>query len=79
MDHHSVSVAAIRTNPLAVIHHFVIGEYPNCPPPIVMFEIHTNDLLVFGSSGILAIHALVSSLVIPLNHVGVVGKLPLSI
>lgn len=78
-DHPSVSDPAMITKPFAAIHHFVMGVYPYCPHAIVVPAIPANDLLVFGSAGILDNPAPRSWVEIPLNPHAVVGKPPLSI
>ena len=78
-DHHSVSVAAIRTNPFPGIHDFVIGVYPYCPLLIVVFAIPVKLLLVSGSFNKLDIPAANNSAEIPLNDPAVEGNHHLSI
>ena len=73
LDHPSVSVAAIRTNQLAGVHHFLMGVYPYCPAVMTEAVIHVNDLVVLGSEGILSMPALFKLPEIVLNAPAVVG------
>ena len=78
-DHHSVSDPAINTNPFADIHHLITGVYPYCHAVIVELVIQANDLLAFGSSGILFIHAEIKFPEILASDHAVAGNDPLSI
>ena len=78
LDHHSVSVPAIKTNPLFAIPHFVIGVYPYCPSVIGVPATKNPEklLLEFGSVGTLDMPAEINLSLMPLKAHAVSGKLP---